>query len=105
MSSIVSFKCCSTVEEALVVSALLNANDIPSWITNLHHAHAEWFLVPAFGGVIVTIPEAAAEDALAVVQSSVDEAYVEHVQGPALNLSRVRWRAWVMLFLYFFYVA
>jgi hypothetical protein len=41
----------SSLEEALVVRALLDANGHDAWLENRHHAAADSFLIPGLGGI------------------------------------------------------
>jgi len=46
----------STKEEALVVQALLRANEVPASLDNYHHASNDWYIIQALGGIRVLVP-------------------------------------------------
>ncbi|WP_300392454.1 hypothetical protein [Henriciella sp.] len=77
MSGAVTIRRCATLSEALICQGLLQANGLHCSVDNYYHSANEWWLVPAFNGV-----------SLSVFQNDRDEArrlIIEHAEtGPAL---------------------
>ncbi|MGB3627009.1 MAG: hypothetical protein WA989_14355 [Henriciella sp.] len=84
MSGAVTIRRCASLPEALVVSALLRAHGFNVCVDNHHHAANQWWLVPGFDGVSLSVPGAeggAARD-LIIERARTGPALLEKAFGP-----------------------
>lgn len=100
MSGAVSKIRFSTLEEALVVRGLLDANGIEAWVGNRHHISSDRLSTPALGGVTLLVPTALLPEAHEAIESteradpaSQDKSASEHVSP--------RWRFWLGILILF----
>ena len=93
MPSLVKLRVCSSIEEAVVIKSLLDANDVDAWIDNYYHCTMDWPIVHALGGVSVTVPQHQFIDAVDVIATA--ESLSESVVTPLKK--RHRWRALFLL--------
>ena len=100
MSGAINIRQCASLEEAVVVWSALRANGFESSIANFEHAWMDWFKIPAFGGVFVTVPYAQfndAEDCLTdleeIARRTPDD---EHLTAARYLTRRDRWRIWAL---------
>jgi hypothetical protein len=104
MGKLVIFRRCATLEEALIVSALLKDGGFYNSIGEYHVASVQWDALAAYGGVTIWIPEADLMEAghyLLEMRASSAQRLIEAL-GPIDNGQlKMRWgRAWSMLTIY-----
>lgn len=96
---------CASIEEAVVLRGLLNANGVEAELDNYFHAQNDWFLVQALGGVGIIFPKIQIIDALDIIQYA-KAASNNHLHNHFGNLDDAphrprRIKAWSMPFIFF----
>ncbi len=95
----------STMEEALVVNGLLVANKIPSQLDIYHHAHTDWMIIQALGGVTMMLPSADEQEAMEIIADAQERAEATFIdvfgEVDITPLKTRRLRAWTMALMHF----
>jgi len=104
MTKLVIFRRCATIEEALIVSSLLQDGGFYHSLGEYYVSNVQWDALAAFGGVSIWMPESellpAGQYLLDMRKSAADRLEVEFGAFDTAPL-KLRWgRAWSMLIIY-----
>ena len=93
MSQTVPIQTCASIEEALIVWSVLDSSEVCAWISNYHHAIADWSNVIAFGGIRVLVLESELEAAGEALAQAKRQSILIDVELQDWEGSSRRWRA------------
>lgn len=96
---------CASIEEAVILCGLLNANGVEAALDNYFHAQNDWFLVHALSGVGVVFPRERMTEVQVIIDYAQQTAE-RHLQShfgklDHTPLKRRRLKAWSMPFVFF----
>ena len=104
MSGATIIRVCATVNEAVIVTALLRDGGFEATIDNYQHASLNWGMIPALGGVYVRVPHVQLMDAglyMIDAVSSAHQRFDETTDEVFMAADKRRYlRAWFILLIW-----